>query len=217
MRIWTGLAAGIVVSALAAFPSYAGHWGRDGSGWWWQEDDGSYPRDTWKWLDGDGDCVAECYYFDEKGYMVTNSLIGKGFEVNGDGAWVEDGVVQTKIVPYDGTVIGNDDYLITLPECWEGNFYIEQTEECLRVYFYPVAERPREIFEVHRVGSLEEKRTITSKIGDKKELGWCRGHYYITGTPQGSSMSGYEPGEREMIRRMTDDYVKNITKYFEFQ
>ena len=60
MRIWTGLAAGIVVSALAAFPSYAGHWGRDGSGWWWQEDDGSYPRDTWKWLDGDGDCVAEC-------------------------------------------------------------------------------------------------------------------------------------------------------------
>ena len=38
MRIWTGLAAGIVVSALAAFPSYAGHWGRDGSGWWWQED-----------------------------------------------------------------------------------------------------------------------------------------------------------------------------------
>ncbi len=218
MRIWKGLAAGAALSVLAAFPSYAGHWVHDGNGrWWWQEEDGSYPRDMWKWLDGDGDCLAECYYFDENGYMVTNALIGMGYEVNADGAWVEDGTVQQKVVAYDGTVIGNDDYLITLPDSWEGNFYITQTEECLRVYFFPLKERAREIFEVHRVGSLEEKRLITAKMSGKQELGWCRGYYYICGTPQGSTMSGYEPGEREMIRRMTEDFEKNIMKYFEFQ
>ena len=60
MRIFTGLAAGLALSVLISFPSYAGHWVRDKSGWWWQEEDGSYPRSTWKWLDGDGDCLAEC-------------------------------------------------------------------------------------------------------------------------------------------------------------
>ena len=217
MRIFTGLAAGLALSVLISFPSYAGHWVRDKSGWWWQEEDGYYPRSTWKWLDGDGDCLAECYYFDKEGYLVSDDVIGSGYEVNEDGAWVENGQVQQIIVPYGGNVIGTDDYLITLPESWEGNFYISQTDDCLRVYFYPSAAQPREIFEVHRVGSLEEKKKITAAIDSKKELGWCRGHYYISGTPENASLAGYGPGEREMIRLMTEDYRKNISKYFEFQ
>ena len=83
--------------------------------------------------------------------------------------------MQQIIVPYGGNVIGTDDYLITLPESWEGNFYISQTDDCLRVYFYPSAAQPREIFEVHRVGSLEEKKKITAAIDSKKELGWVPG------------------------------------------
>ncbi|HJB07559.1 MAG TPA: hypothetical protein H9716_06780 [Candidatus Enterocloster faecavium] len=217
MRILTGLAAGLALSVLISFPSYAGHWVHDKNGWWWQEEDKSYPRDTWKWLDGDGDCLAECYYFDRDGYLVSDSIVGKGYEVNEDGAWVEDGQVQQIIVPYGGNVIGTDDYLISLPESWEGNFYISQTEDCLRVYFYPSAEKPREIFEVHRVGSLEEKKKLLTEIESKKELGWCRGNYYISGTPEHPSLTGYGPGEREMIRLMTEDYKKNMTKYFEFQ
>ena len=62
-----------------------------------------------------------------------------------------------------------------------------------------------------------EKKKITAAIDSKKELGWCRGHYYISGTPENASLAGYGPGEREMIRLMTEDYRKNISKYFEFQ
>ena len=85
------------------------------------------------------------------------------------------------------------------------------------MYFYPSAEQPREIFEVHRVGSLDEKKKIVMNIESKKELGWCRGNYYISGIPENASMAGYGPGERETIRLMTEDYQKNMSKYFEFQ
>ena len=61
MKIWKVLAAGLALSALASSPAYAGNWVHDRNGWWWQEEDGSYPRSQWKWLDGDGDCLAECY------------------------------------------------------------------------------------------------------------------------------------------------------------
>ena len=217
MKIWKVLAAGLALSALASSPAYAGNWVHDRNGWWWQEEDGSYPRSQWKWLDGDGDCLAECYYFDSEGYMVTDAIVGMDYEVNEDGAWVEDGQVQQMIVAYGGSVIGTDDYLINLPESWKGNFFIFQTDDCLRVYFYPPGENAREIFEVHRVGSLEEKRRITAQMENKKELGWCRGHYYISGLPKNASMVGYGPGERETIRLMTADYEKNMGKYFEFQ
>ena len=115
MRILAGLAAGLALSVLISFPSYAGHWVHDRNGWWWQEEDKTYPRNTWKWLDGDGDCLAECYYFDEDGYLVSSTTVGSGYEVNEDGAWVVDGEVQKITVPYGGNVIGTDDYLITLP------------------------------------------------------------------------------------------------------
>ena len=59
---------------------------------------------------------------------------------------MEDGQVQQMIVAYGGSVIGTDDYLINLPESWKGNFYIAQTDDCLRVYFYPPGENAREIF-----------------------------------------------------------------------
>lgn len=218
MRMRMILAAGVLLTALMTFPSYAGNWIFEaGAGWRWKEDDGTYPMNTWKWIDGDGDCRAECYYFDRNGYMAANQYVGDGYEVNTQGAWVEDGVVQEKIVAFQGTVIGSEDYIITLPDSWKGNFYIDQTEESLRVYFYPVNGNVREIFEVHRVGSLEAKKILTAQMENKKDLGWCRGNYYICGLPQEQSLAGYNPGEKEMIRQMTKDYEKNIGKYFEFQ
>lgn len=57
------LVAGLsVVSATTAF---AGQWKQDSIGWWWQEDDGSYPVSTWKEIDG------KMYHFDANGYMET--------------------------------------------------------------------------------------------------------------------------------------------------
>ena len=65
-----------MVFALAAamalgstMSAFAGQWMKDDVGYWWQEDDGSYPVDTMKWIDADGDTVSEGYYFDENGYV----------------------------------------------------------------------------------------------------------------------------------------------------
>lgn len=87
-----GLAAGL--SVLTSMSAFAGEWKQDVIGWWWQNDDGSYPVSTWKWLDGNKDGLSESYYFNEAGYLATNTTID-GYTVNADGAWTENGVVQT--------------------------------------------------------------------------------------------------------------------------
>lgn len=88
------LAAVMVVGS--SMTSFAGTWQKDSTGWWWQNDDGSYPANTWQWIDGNGDGVAECYYFDSNGYMLANTTTPYGYQVNGDGAWIELGIVRTK-------------------------------------------------------------------------------------------------------------------------
>ena len=71
--------------------------------YWWQNDDGSYPTSSWHWLDGNGDGISECYYFDGNGYMAANTTTPDGYTVDGSGAWVVDGVVQTQGTQTQGT------------------------------------------------------------------------------------------------------------------
>ncbi|MGI5984048.1 MAG: hypothetical protein ACOX8F_11625 [Sakamotonia sp.] len=102
-KIWVcGLAA--AMSAAVTVPAFAGTWKQDlsrpavqdgTSGWWYQNDDGTYPANGWFWLDGDQNGVAESYRFDGNGWMFASSVVD-GFEVNENGAWTVDGVVQTK-------------------------------------------------------------------------------------------------------------------------
>lgn len=86
-----GLVAGL--SVLTSMTAFAGEWKQDATGWWYQNDDGSYPVSTWQWLDGNKDGLSESYYFNESGYLVTNTTID-GYTVNADGAWTENGEVQ---------------------------------------------------------------------------------------------------------------------------
>lgn len=86
------------LSVLSCIPVFAGQWKQDNIGWWYQEDNGSYPVSTWKWIDGNGDGVAECYYFNASGYMLSNTSTPDSYSVNNDGAWTVNGVVQTKQV-----------------------------------------------------------------------------------------------------------------------
>ncbi|NBH71102.1 hypothetical protein D3Z51_03475 [Clostridiaceae bacterium] len=76
--------------------AFAAGWQKDNTGWWWQNDNGSYPSNTWQWVDGNHDGVSECYYFDGNGYMLANTTTPDGYVVNADGAWVVSGTVQTK-------------------------------------------------------------------------------------------------------------------------
>lgn len=76
----------------------AGQWQKNAKGWWWQEDNGSYPTSQWQWLDGNKDGIAECYFFDSNGYMLSGTTTPDGYTVNADGAWTEGGAVKTKNV-----------------------------------------------------------------------------------------------------------------------
>lgn len=84
-----------LLSMLASSTVFAGEWKSDNNGWWYQNDDGSYPTNTWQWIDGNGDGISESYYFNENGYMLANST-KDGYTVNADGAWTVNGVVQTQ-------------------------------------------------------------------------------------------------------------------------
>ena len=97
----------------AGFTSLAAGWQSDANGWWWQDDFGGYYAGTWVWLDGNHDGIAESYCFDARGYLYAGTTTPDGYEVNADGAWVKDGVVQTKTttVTTDASKSNqNDDY-----------------------------------------------------------------------------------------------------------
>lgn len=100
LLVATAAAAMSMVMSMTAFASM-GNWQQDASGWWWQRTDNSYPADEWKWIDGNGDGTAESYYFDQNGYLITNTTTPDGYTVNADGAWVVDSVVQKRQVMLD--------------------------------------------------------------------------------------------------------------------
>lgn len=58
-------------------------WQQDSTGWWYQNADGSYPKSTWQLIDG------EYYYFNERGYMLSNTTTPDGYKVNSNGAWIQ--------------------------------------------------------------------------------------------------------------------------------
>ncbi|SEA61762.1 hypothetical protein SAMN05216349_11924 [Oribacterium sp. KHPX15] len=92
------LIATLVISALASFAANAGTWKKNNTGWWYDYGNGTYPASTWDWIDGNNDGVAECYYFNKKGYLLVDTVSPDGYEVNSNGAWVDNGRVQTKNV-----------------------------------------------------------------------------------------------------------------------
>ena len=89
-----------------------GDWRQDERGWWWQNEDGTWPAATLEWLDGNEDGIVECYFFDENGYMMANTTTPHGYTVNEDGAWTVDGVVQARHLPTQPTTV-NDVALTT--------------------------------------------------------------------------------------------------------
>ena len=55
-----------------------------------------YYKSCWQWLDLNNDGVYECYYFNVLGHMYKNGTTPDGYQVNSNGEWVVDGVVQRK-------------------------------------------------------------------------------------------------------------------------
>ena len=75
--------------------------GKNSAKWWYNHLDGTYPKSSWAWIDGNGDGLAECYYFDQQGWLVVNKTV-EGYKVDSTGAWLENGAVQVKSVSESG-------------------------------------------------------------------------------------------------------------------
>ncbi len=92
MALAGAMAAGMAMTSFAA----TGQWKKNDTGWWWERINGNYPTNAWVWIDGNNDGKAECYYFDSVGYRLANTTTPDGYTVNADGAWTQNGVVQTQ-------------------------------------------------------------------------------------------------------------------------
>ena len=90
------LALTAAMAASMGMTAFAGQWVQNTTGWWWQEDNGSYPVSQWKWLDGNKDGIYECYAFDSNGYMYADTTTPDGYTVNKEGAWTIGNSVQLK-------------------------------------------------------------------------------------------------------------------------
>lgn len=85
------------LSVLSCIPAFASGWQKDTVGWWYavSEDNTDWYESGWVWIDGNLDGVAERYYFNPDGYVAVNTTVN-GKQVDGSGAWVENGVVQVR-------------------------------------------------------------------------------------------------------------------------
>lgn len=96
-RKWITIAGTVLLTFHTTMTAIAGSWVQDHTGWWYREDDGSYPANTWQWIDGDNDGMEECYYFDSTGYLLTSAITPDGYQVNEDGAWTMGPAVQRQM------------------------------------------------------------------------------------------------------------------------
>lgn len=78
----------LLATVALSMSAFAGQWRQDDTGWWYQNEDGTYVKSEWFWIDG------RCYYFNEDGYCLQNTQTPDGYSVDGQGAWIEGGVVQ---------------------------------------------------------------------------------------------------------------------------
>ena len=84
--------------ALSTNLTFASGWtkGISKNAWWFDFGNGDYFKSSWQWIDGNQDGIAECYCFDENGWMYENTITPDGYTVNENGAWTVNNIVQTK-------------------------------------------------------------------------------------------------------------------------
>ena len=105
MKVFMTTSLFIVLSANLVFAS---GWtkGISKNAWWYDFGNGDYFKSSWQWIDGNQDGIAECYCFDENGWMYENTTTPDGYTVNENGAWTVNNIVQTKtsdLIPKNNT------------------------------------------------------------------------------------------------------------------
>ena len=99
MCLLTTGATALLSAALLSTPALAGEWRANSTGFWYVNDDGSYPTNAWQWIDGDGDGIYQCFAFDENGYLMLNQTTPDGYLVGEAGAWFDGVTPVTRTYP----------------------------------------------------------------------------------------------------------------------
>lgn len=87
-KILTLIMASLLVTNIS-ITTQAGQWKQDTIGWYYEEN-GSYPTNQWKEIDG------KQYYFDSNGYMLYDTTTPDGYKVGSDGAWIQAATAPTE-------------------------------------------------------------------------------------------------------------------------
>lgn len=114
INVFKVLSVATIISLSMSTLSFAGQWKQNNIGWWYENDNKSYPVNTWAWLDGNKDGIAECYYFDNNGYCLMNTTTPDNYTVNENGAWTVNGVVQIKSYVEDMDIEENENVSDTM-------------------------------------------------------------------------------------------------------
>jgi len=124
----------LMLTSLLTISSFAAGWQSDANGWWWQNADGTWPASSWQWLDGNHDGIAESYYFNANGYLLTNTTTPDGYTVDANGAWIQNGVVQTK------SILAESPALTANSGAFIDSTFTSSTNQTLDYYLFTPAE-----------------------------------------------------------------------------
>jgi len=136
--------------------------GESKNAWWFDFGNGDYFKSSWQWIDGNQDGIAECYCFDENGWMYENTITPDGYTVNENGAWTVNNIVQTKtsdLIPKNNTNNnGNNTVNNNLTETRnnEKNQSIEDFNERQDEYRADLLRRVNKYREKNGLNTLEE-------------------------------------------------------------
>lgn len=166
---------------LVATPAYGGQWMEDSVGWWWQNDDGSYPAWYWAWIDGNHDGVAENYYFDGNGYLSYDTA-DQGIQVDANGAMIYNGAVCTAVLPegvdfFAGMAIDGQRFNITADargaadferekEEWKQAAAVKEVNTVADIDPYELAALILELVNEERVKNGREPLTVNEELMD---------------------------------------------------
>jgi len=189
-RTLAAIAAAAAFSAAMAFSAMAGEWMKDGNGWWFQNDDGSYPAGGLYSIGGKN------YAFDAYGYMVENAWYqspdtGRWYYALGSGElatnqWIgndyyvgSSGAMMTDTWTPDGYYVGADGKWV--PGMTEEQYYSGSPYDLVSSAHYAQIEEPPE--------SYSQSTIDTSGYGDDAGI-----TNWYTWTSDSSGSSGSDSG-----------------------
>ena len=174
MKVFMTASLFIVLSANLVFAS---GWtkGISKNAWWYDFGNGDYFKSSWQWIDGNQDGIAECYCFDENGWMYENTITPDGYTVNENGAWTINNIVQTKasdLIPKNNTNNNGNNTVnnnLTKTRNNEKNQTIEDFNERQDEYRADLLRRVNKYREKNGLNTLEENDYLNEMAQTRAE------------------------------------------------